>query len=332
MKRFTLILSGVLAAQVVLALLLTFGGSNYGAFKPEQPLLAFDKDKIDQIAIDESGANSVTLKKENGKWVVPALAGFPANEDQVKGLLDKMADLKKGWPVATTSDAAERFKVTDKSHMRRIVLKQGDKDVVTLLIGTSPTYKQAHARTAKDDGVYSVAIATYDAGTRGEEWINKSYLNIPQDKIASVSVGDVTIEGKDSKFTLPGLGADDKPKDADIRRIVSAVSDPSFDVIQGKGADALAKLEPADFQVTVKRTEGDPIVYKYKKEAAGGAYLFSVSGQDYVFRVAEASVDALAKAKRETLIEAKAKPEEKKPDEKKPQASGEPAPQSTPGG
>ena len=67
MKRFTLILSGVLAAQIVLALLLTLGGSNYGAFKPEQPLLAFDKDKIDQIAIDETGANSVAIKKEDGK-------------------------------------------------------------------------------------------------------------------------------------------------------------------------------------------------------------------------------------------------------------------------
>lgn len=324
MKRFTLILSGVLAAQIVLALLLTLGGSNYGAFKPEQPLVAFDKDKVDQIAIDETGANSVTLKKEDGKWVVPSLAGFPANEDQVKLLLNKLAELKKGWPVATTSDAAERFKVTEKNHQRRIVLKQGDKELATLLIGTSPTFKQATVRTGKDDDVYSVALATYDAATRGEEWMNKTYLDIPQDKIASISVGDVVIDGKDGKFTLAGLAPEDKAKEADIRRLVSAVADPGFDAVQGKGADALAKLEPADATVTVKRTEGDPVTYKFKKEAAGGAYLFASSAHEYLFRVAEATVDPIVKAKRETLIEAKV--EEKKKDEKTPQASGEPQP------
>lgn len=330
MKRFTLILSGVLAAQIVLALLLTLGGSNYGAFKPEQPLLAFDKDKIDQIAIDETGANSVAIKKEDGKWVVPSLAGFPANEDLVKLLLTKLAELKKGWPVATTSDAADRFKVTDKNHQRRIVLKQGDKEVATLLIGSSPTFKQAAVRIGKDDNVYSVALATYDAPTRGEEWMKKDYLDIPQDKIASISVGDVTLEGKDGKFTLAGLAGEDKAKEPEIRRLVSAAVNPGFDVVQGKGPDALAKVEPADVTLTIKRTEGDPITYKFKKEAAGGAYLFTCSGHDFLFRVAEATVAPIVNAKREALIEPKA--EAKKPDEKTPQASGEPQPQSGPGG
>ncbi len=312
MKRFTLILSGVLALQFVLAFLLTMGGSDYAAFKVQQPLLAFDKDKVDQIAIDESGAVSVTLKKQDGKWIIPSLAGFPANQDLVSKLVDKLVGLKKGWPVATTSEAADRYKVTEKNHERRIVLKNGDRELAELLIGTSPTYREVHARPGGDGPVYNVGMAAYDAGSRGEEWMNREYLQIPEDKIASVSVGDVVLEhkDKDNKFVLEGLKPDEKPKETAISQLAGSASNPGFDVVEGKGKDALAKVEPADIQMTVKPKDGDPIVYKFKKEAKGGAYLFTSSAHDYLFRVAEATVSPIVKAKRADLIEAKAKSSE----------------------
>jgi hypothetical protein len=314
MKRFTLILSGVLALQLVLALALTFSGTDYAAYKADEPLLAFDNDKVDQIVIDETGANSVTLKKHDGQWLIPAMADFPAEQARVTGLLDKIGALKKGWPVATTSDAAKRFKVAAEDHERRIVLKSGDQELATLLIGSSPTYRQAHVRTASADEIYSAEISAYEAGARGEEWVDKTYLDIPQDKIASISIGDVVLEQKDGKFTLAGLSADQKAKPAELPPIVSAVTNPSFDVVQGKGKDALAKLEAADFEVTVKRTEGEPVILKYKKEGDGGAYLFASSAHPYVFRVAASTIKPLADAKREKLIEAPAKTEEPKPE------------------
>jgi hypothetical protein len=219
--------------------------------------------------------------------------------------------------------------------------------VSELLIGTSPTYREVHARSGSDSAVYSVAMASYDAGSRGEEWMNRDYLAVPQDKVASISVGDVVLERKDGKFTLAGLKPEDKPKETAISELVGAVAHPSFDLVQGKGKDALAKLDPADIQVTVKRTEGDPITYKFKKEATGGAYLFASSAHDFVFRVAEASISPIVKAKRETLIETKAaeakdqkkdeakteakdqKPQEAKPEakasEQKPEAKAETA-------
>ena len=319
MKRFTLILAGVLALQVVLAFVLSLGGSDYAAFKASQPLLAFDKDKVDQIAIDESAANSVTLKKEGGKWIIPSMAGFPANQDQVNGLIGKLAAFKKGWPVATTSDAAARFKVTEKDHERRIILKSGDKQVAELLLGTSPTYREVHARAGGDDAVYGIAMAAYDAGARGEEWMNRDYLEVPQDKVASISIGDVVLDRKDGKWALDGLKPEEKPKETDIVQLAGAITHPSFDVVEGKGKDALAKLDPADIQVTVKRTQGDPITYKFKKEDKGGAYLFASSEHDYVFRVAEATISSIVKAKRADLIEAKAEAKDQKKDEAKDQ-------------
>jgi hypothetical protein len=148
-------------------------------------------------------------------------------------------------------------------------------------------------------------------------------LTLPQDKVSSIEVNDVVLERKDGKFAVSGLKDGETQKDMELPAVVSAATVPAFDAVQGKGAEAQAKLEPADFQVTVKREGGDPVVYKFKKEEAGGAYLFTVSTQPYVFRVAESSVKALVGAKRETLVVVK-QPEAPKPE---PQAEQQPKPE-----
>jgi hypothetical protein len=336
MKRTTLILSGVLALQLVLALGLTFVGSDNSAFKAGEPLLALDKVEVDSIVIDETGGSSVTLAKKDGKWMIPAMAEFPADEGQVKQLIDKVAGLKKGWPVATTSEAAERFKVTRDTHERRIVFKGGEWEVGSLLVGTAPTYRQAHIRLPSSNEVYSLEFAAHDAPARNEQWMDKGLLRLPQDKVSSISVNDVTLEKKDGKFAVADVKEGETQKDVEIPPVVSAAVNPSFDAVQGKGPDALAKLEPADFQVTVKREGGDPVVYKFKKEQEGGAYLYSVSTQPYVFRVAESSVKPLAEANRAKLLalkqpeQAKQEPEAKEPPKPEEAKAAEPQPTPVP--
>jgi hypothetical protein len=165
---------------------------------------------------------------------------------------------------------------TDKSHERRIILTSGGKSVGTILIGTSPSYRQVHARVDGGDSIYDVTLATYDVGVRGEEWINRDLLSIPQDKISSIAVGDLTLEHKDGKFTVAGLTNDEQVVENEVTRFVRAVSQPTFDTVQGKGKDELAKLDPPDIQITVKRSDGPDVTYKYKKEA-DGAYLFASS-------------------------------------------------------
>jgi hypothetical protein len=303
MKRPALILTGVLAAQLGLALLLTFRGSDNAAFEAKEPLLAFDTAKIDQIAIDENAANSVILDKLDGKWVIPSFAGFPADQAKVEGMLSQLAGLKKGWPVAETAGAAERFKLTENSHDRRIALKSGGKTAGDIFIGTSPSFRQVHARVGGSDKIYAVEISAYDAGARAEEWINRDFLGIPQDKIASISLGDIKLEGKDGKFTLAGLVEGEKPLEGKIQALVRAVSHPVFDAVQGKGKEALAQLEDPTFEIALTRTDGTSLTYKYKKEAAGGAYIFASSAHAYVFRAAENSISAIAGAKREALLQ-----------------------------
>jgi hypothetical protein len=324
MKRGTLILTGLLAAQIGLAAILLFSSSDYAAYDAKDPLIAFDTAKIDQIAIDQSAGSSVTLAKQDGKWVIPAFAGFPADAQKVSAFLDKLRELKKGFPVATTSDAANRFKVSDAVHERRIVLSAGGKEVGKLYVGTSPSFKLANVRADGND-IYSVSLSAYEAGPRGEDWMDREALAIPADQVASIAFPDAVLERKDGKFLLTGLKDGEKALDGKVQDAARAILRPSFDLITGKGADELAKLESPDMQIEVKKADGSSRTYKYKKEAAGGAYLFAASDRDYVFRVTEASVAAIADARREKLID---KPAEK-PAEKS--AAPEPAAEKSAG-
>ncbi len=309
MDRLSLKLAAVLGVQIALALILWSMGPDYNAFKAKEPLLAFDPAKVDRIEIAENGANSAALVKEDGKWTVPSSAGFPADGAKVSGLLAKLAGLKKGWPVASSAEAAKRFKVADDAFERKIVLKSGGGTVGEILLGTSPNFKSVNARAGNGARVYSVAFATYEAATRGEEWMDRSLLTVPQDQIASIAIGDALLERKDGKFVLSGLAADQKQDETATYRLVGAATYPVFEAVAGKGAEALAKVNGPDAEVTIKRTAGEPIVLKYKKEAAGGAYLFASSATGFLFRASEASAEPVVKAKRETLIEAPKKPE-----------------------
>ena len=136
--------------------------------------------------------------------------------------------------------------------------------------------------------------------------MDRGLLTIPQDQIASISIGNAVLERKDKDGSLSSRAsrtARNKTRPPPTGWSAPSPS-PLSTRLPGKGAEALAKTNEPTVEVTVKRTAGEPIVLKYKKEAAGGAYLFTSSANSFLFRASEAAVDPVVKAKRETLIEA----------------------------
>ncbi len=295
MRQSTSVLAWAVALQVALALALSVGGRGNDAYQAKEPMLAFDASQIDGIDIDESAGSSVSLVKDGGKWTIPAFLGFPADNGKASAFVAKLAALKRGWPVATTEEAASRFKVVGGSHERRVVLKSGGKKQAELLIGTSPQFRQAYARREGDGSVYSIAFSAYEAPDRPEDWIDRDVLSVPEDKVAAITLGDATLTRKDGAFALADLKDRETPKESEITKLVSAALHPQFDAVVGKGADALAKVATPDVEVTVKMADGKAIVSRYKKDAAGSAYLFARSGSEFLFRAGEAAVEPLVK-------------------------------------
>ena len=83
MKKWISILSGLLAAQLVLAAILNLTGEEYGTFQAKEKLLSFNRQAVSVLQIKD-GTDSVELRKQEGKWLLPDSGNFPASRRQVE--------------------------------------------------------------------------------------------------------------------------------------------------------------------------------------------------------------------------------------------------------
>ena len=98
MKNWISVLTGLLVVQLIAAVAVNLGGDDYGAFEPKETLLALGDVTVDGLRIADS-SNAVHLALRNGKWVLPGLADFPADQGAVERLLDRLGALVTGWPL-----------------------------------------------------------------------------------------------------------------------------------------------------------------------------------------------------------------------------------------
>jgi len=201
MDKTIKILTVVLAAQVVLAAGLDYGHRRLAPVPSDTPLFKVDSAQVDHVLIEGSGKAKVELAKKDGKWTLSNPAGFPADAQKVDGLIDKLVALDHGAPVTTSSSAEKRFKVADDDFERRITLAAGSKTLAQLYVGDSPSMHEVHARPAKEDSVYSIKFASYDAPVKTTDWEDKTILEIPPDKIQAIDVAGLHLQHQPAAAT-----------------------------------------------------------------------------------------------------------------------------------
>lgn len=194
MEKTIKILTIALAAQVVLAAGLDYGHRRLAPVPSNTPLFKVDSAQVDHVLIEGSGNAKVELAKKDGKWTLNNPAGFPADAQKVDGLIDKLVALDHGAPVTTSASAEKRFKVANDDFERRITLAAGDKTLAQLYVGNSPSMHEVHARAAKEDSVYSIKFASYDAPVKSTDWEDKTILEIPPDKIQAIDVAGLHLQ------------------------------------------------------------------------------------------------------------------------------------------
>ena len=111
-----------------------------------------------------------------GRWVLPGYHDAPADAARLQALLDRLTSTPRGFPVAKTPDARERFKVADKDYERRLVASVGDKPAAVLYVGAAQGLRKSTARTAQDDVVYAVDLPLQDLATTPGEWLDAGML------------------------------------------------------------------------------------------------------------------------------------------------------------
>jgi hypothetical protein len=327
MKKTIQLLSALLAVQVLLAVGLGLTGPNLSARADDAPLLAMKKGGLDHITIEGPDKAEVVLAKEAGTWRLPQVDDFPADADRIGQLIDRLESLKRGLPVATSSGASKRFKVSEASFERRITLGDGGKTLATLFLGTSPSMREVHARRAGRKDVYTVDFATYDVPVKAEDWEDKDVLRIPEGDIWAIDVNGLhitrtaeaaaTAVAKATAAQPAGSGAIQaksvwrasgehlKPQAADD--LAERLANLNIGAVLGTQAKPGYGLTQPVLSLTVTRKNGQRIGYRLGKMSDGQAYALKSSTRSEYFRLPLYAAEPLVEAaQRGTLLAAKA--------------------------
>jgi len=324
MEKTIRILSIVLVAQLLLALGMSLTGPNLVAAHPNTPLFTLGDRPVDHLTIEGPDGARVVLAKQGHGWVLPDNGGYPADRTQVDTLLSRLEGLQRGLPVATTRGALKRFKVSDERFERRVLLAHGDDTLATLYLGSSPGMHHVHARTGKDDAVYSVDFAVYEAPDKAADWEDKAVLQFPQDSLERIDVAGLTLhrvpaaavdKGADNSganaktrpastasWQVDGAGQGEVINPAGAGDLAGKLARLRIGAVLGTEAKPEYGLDKPALTLSVTRKGGEPLEYRLGPTGKEGYAVLKSSARPEYFRVPGYTADALIKAAARTQL------------------------------
>ena len=301
MKKWISILTGLLLVQLVLAVAINLGSEDYGAFQPQEKLLVFQPEQVDGLRIEGEG-QSVLLRKQDGRWVLAEQADFPADQEGVKRLMDKLADLEKGWPVATSGSAAAHFKVAKDENERHITLLGGDQTLAELYVGSSPGFRKVHVRPAGDDAVYAVAFNAWEANAKADDWIDKQILKLDEKSVQRIELPGLVLQREGDKFKVADLSDGEEANTQEIGSLLNKLTGLSVQSLLGSESKPEYKQNEPVLVIKVTLSEGDPLVYTISKPDDESYYILRRSDLKDYFKLPEYTVKPILEATRDKLV------------------------------
>lgn len=293
------LLTGLLAAQVVLAGSLFFYNQSQRSGPAAAPLLDFATSEVDRIVVRDSN-NSTTLQRSEGQWQLADLSGLPAAGSRIDTLLDNLARLKTQSPVASSASGRQRFEVTEDKFQRHLALYQGDELLGEYYFGTSPALRQTHTRRAEDDEVYALAFNSFDLPTDDNDWLQKDLLAIKD--VTAIKGEDFELRYQENSWQLTPV-ATTIETGLDTAKVTAMAS-----ALQTLRVLRVAESVPEGETHTLTVTgEGGSKDYLFTK--ADTQHFVRRSDMEQSFTISSTDYDRLAGATRASLLQALPSPQ-----------------------
>ena len=268
-----------------------------------QALFDVDPAQIDKVVVND-GATSVTLQKAAEGWQVAELSNLPANGLQVDALVNTITALQPSWPVATTASSQQQLEVAADNFQRQVKLYAGDQEIGELLLGTSPGFKQTHARRGDSESIFSVALSNHELPARDSAWLDKRLLSASA--ISAIQGADFAVEKQqDGPWQFAATAEQDAAQgelDADkAAQLAAALANLSvLEVAE----------QPAEGTVTELAVAGADGNWRYRFTEAGDQYYVSRDDRDAVFTVSKFDYERIAAIDRPQLAVQQPEPTE----------------------
>ena len=301
-------LAALLAVQIGLALWLQARGTQSAPARHDAPLLSFMPAEVDRVRIERAGSQPVTLERAVGGWRIASLDGFPVATGRVDGLLDRLASLKRGLPVATSAEAQGRFKVAD-SDLGRVTLGKGDQDLAVLHLGDAAGLRRQYARPAGDKAVYEAELTPTDLPAKAEDWADRALLRRDERDVQRLEIPGITLERGEDSWRLadqaPGEALDQPAAEELVRRL----RDLSFTSVLGLEAKPEFGQDAPVLEAHLGLASGDTPVYRLSRLTQGAGegqgtsgLVLKVSDQPWYLKIADWALEPLLKATRAGLL------------------------------
>jgi hypothetical protein len=322
MRRSLTPLIVLLLLQLVLALALLMRRDPLAGSHSDTPLLRADVIKgADRLVIESKPAaptaapaaaaapaapavppaTQVVLQKKDGTWLLPEAFDAPADGAKVNALLDRLAGLKRGLPIATSQSALRRFKLLDADFERRLALSAGGKTLGTVYFGSSPGPRKSDARTAEDRAVYAVDLPTYELPTELGAWLNQDLLKADSGKAVEIDVqaagpsrGPIQLvrqKGTDKQpetWTDPALNADQHLDGAHAASLAQDLAQLHVEAVLGSAPKPEWQQDHPAVTLSFKDDQSQSIQWKLSRPTAGDFYVLKSSAHPWFFSISTA--------------------------------------------
>jgi hypothetical protein len=231
MKRHQTLLLGLLVLQLAVIVLVRSPWSDASAGTAAHPLLPdLDAASVTRVELDGSEGKSLTLEKQDGSWVVSDVGDYPADDQKVDDLIDKLAGLEVRRPVVTGRRYHKAFEIGDDDNRGRVRVYGGstDRPEADLILGNSPNYRVQNVRRADENDVFEVrGLASYDVSPEPGSWAEKELVEVSEGDLVGLrlvnAAGTIELERDATGWhasapqSLVGATLDDGSVDALLR-------------------------------------------------------------------------------------------------------------------
>jgi hypothetical protein len=188
LTRVHKILIGLLAVQLALAALLLLRDGEPQVVKDTPLLATLDAAKVTRVRLYGAGAEQpgVDLVRKGSGWVVASHSDYPADPAKVTGLIEPLAKVAAGEPIATSPTRHKQLRVGDREFERKLVLDVEGAGERTIVIGIPVGGRRTAIRIGGDEVYAATEVSQFVAEPAG--FVSTRYVDVPKAEVERLAI------------------------------------------------------------------------------------------------------------------------------------------------
>jgi hypothetical protein len=245
------------------------------------------------------------IEKREDKWLLPNNGNFPASQRKVEQLLDNLAALEKGWPVARTRGAAQRFAVDEEQFERELILLSDDDTRTTLYVGASPEFRKVYVRRGDEEDIFAADFDTWEVNAKAEDWIDKEILTLDESSVQRLEMPGMIMQRQDGRLQIMNLDENEQTNVTESSVLLGKLTRLRIQSLLGTEMEPQYRQDEPVLEIRMTTEGGEVLEYRFSKPQDATYYVLKRSDLDFYFEVAENAVNPVREVTREKLVQAR---------------------------